>query len=292
MLITLFILDSKDRECYNKIVIDMKKIAIINDIHGNYLLLEKVLRKLREQNIDNYIIGGDLVTDGFENNLVIDTVKSLTKYVVQGNRDEDIALYDGIKWKDNEHYKNMLYCYNELTEENKEYLKQLPKYLIINIAGKKIFVSHALPGNIREIIKPFMTSLFDELIKKYDCDIYLFAHTHQNFDVKYKNRLFINAGAINCSSSGNKGSYYGILTIEDNNVKYEQNIYEYDFNELTNYYLTSDYYKFCPEWTNLILYNLKTGLDNCCPFFDNYNESLSYQDNFKKYMEERNFEIY
>ena len=269
----------------------MKRIAILNDIHGNYLLLERVLRELKYQNIDNYIIGGDLVTDGFENELVVSTLKDLTSNVIAGNRDVDIANYDGTSWVNNDRYRNMQYAYDELSKDSIEYLKNLSIYKVIEIENKKICFSHGSPYNVRESVKPFMTSLFDRLIDEFNCDIYLFAHTHQEFNTKYKNRWFINSGAINCPSSGKPGSFYGILNIDGDNITYEQKVYEFDYEELKRYYLESNYYKVCPEWTNLILYTLKTGNDNCCPFINGLNYNLSYEDNFKKYMKDKNQEI-
>ena len=269
----------------------MKKIAILNDIHGNYLLLERVLRELKYQNIDFYIFGGDLVTDGFENNLVIDSIKKLPSCVIAGNRDVDIVNYDGYSWKNNERFSNMEYAINQLTMEDLKFLGSLNIYEVIEIVGKKICISHGTPYNVRESVKPYMTDLFDRLIKDFNCDIYLFAHTHQQFEVLYKGKNFINSGAINCPSCGKPGSYYGILTIYDNEIKFEQQVYNYDFNELKRYYLESDYYKKCPEWTNLILYTLKTGNDNCCPFIGEMDDKLSYRENFIKYMKKNNQEI-
>lgn len=37
----------------------MKKIAILNDIHCNYPVLDQVLKDLKIKNIDHYIICGD-----------------------------------------------------------------------------------------------------------------------------------------------------------------------------------------------------------------------------------------
>ena len=269
----------------------MKKVAILNDIHGNYLFLERILRELKYQNIDDYIIGGDLVSDGPENNLVVEKIKFLTKNVISGNRDKDISSYNGIEWVNNERFYNMLYAFNELSSDNLNYLKSLDIYKIINIDGIKICISHGSPYNVRDIVRPHMHDLFDKLISDFNCDIYLFAHTHQHFDIKYKNKYFINAGAINCSSSGKPGAYYGILVIDNDHIYYEQKVYDFDFEEVKKYYLASNYYKACPEWANLVLYTLKSGMDNCCPFVNSFDSTLSYKENFQKYMEKNNFKI-
>ena len=44
----------------------MKKIAILNDIHSNYLLLKLVLDDIQKYNVDDFIFCGDYVTDGFD----------------------------------------------------------------------------------------------------------------------------------------------------------------------------------------------------------------------------------
>ena len=272
-------------------MMNMKRIAILNDIHGNYLFLERILRDLKYQNIDEYIIGGDLVSDGFENELVVNKVKELTSNVILGNRDEDIVNYDLKSWKENDRFENMLYAFKQLSKSSFDFLKKLPKYKIINIENKRICISHGSPYNIKDAIRPYNMELFDKLIKDFDCDIYLFAHTHQQFDITYKNRYFINSGAINCSSCGQPGSYYGILTIENDNISYEQRVYEFDFEEVKKYYLESDYYQECQEWANLVLYTLKTGEDKCCPFIDSYDNNLSYNANFIKYMKDNDLKI-
>ena len=48
----------------------MKKIAIINDIHSNYLLLKLVLEDIKKYNVDDFIFCGDYITDGFDNEIV------------------------------------------------------------------------------------------------------------------------------------------------------------------------------------------------------------------------------
>ena len=60
---------------------------------------------------------------------------------------------------------------------------------------------------------------------------------------------------------------------------------------LIGYLIKSKYYKKCPEWTNLILYTLKNGNDNCCSFINEMDENLSYKENFINYMNKNNQEI-
>ena len=68
----------------------MEKVAILNDIHGNLYLLNKALEYLKDKNISKFLVCGDFLTDGPDDNKIIDTLKSLNAEVILGNREEAI----------------------------------------------------------------------------------------------------------------------------------------------------------------------------------------------------------
>ena len=39
------------------------KIAVLSDIHSNIVALEEVLKDAKAQNVDEYIVLGDIITD-------------------------------------------------------------------------------------------------------------------------------------------------------------------------------------------------------------------------------------
>lgn len=53
----------------------MEKVAILNDIHGNLYLLNKALEYLKDKNISKFLVCGDFLTDGPDDNKIIDTLK-------------------------------------------------------------------------------------------------------------------------------------------------------------------------------------------------------------------------
>lgn len=244
------------------------KIAILGDIHSNFLLLKKALQDIEERGIQNILFLGDYITDGFENNKVLDIIKKY-KYVIAGNRDLSVANYDGTSWENSEQYKNMLYAYNDITKENLEYLKSLPNYMIVYINGKKLCLSHGTPFNSRDIVFHNSFAIFDKLISSYNCDIYLSAHTHEAYYTNYKNKIFLNPGSITLPSDS-PTSKYGILDLK--NMVYEQVSTPYDFTELRNYYLNTNYFKNNREWCNLLFNVNETGIDYICKFIDFINE--------------------
>lgn len=244
------------------------KIAILADIHSNCFLLKKALQDIEERGIQDILFLGDYITDGFENNQVIDIIKKY-KYVIAGNRDLSVSNYDGVSWDNLVQYKNMLYAYNNITRENLNYLKALPHYKIITLNNKKICLSHGTPFNNRDLVYHNSFNIFDKLISSYNCDIYLSAHTHEAYYTTYKNKVFINPGSITLPSDS-PTSKYGILDLK--NMVYEQVSTPYDFTELRNYYLNTDYFKNNREWCNILFSVNETGIDYICKFIDFINE--------------------
>lgn len=261
------------------------KIAILNDIHGNLYLLKKALTYLESKDIDLYLINGDFLTDGPDADAIITTIKSIKAIVTLGNREESILLLTKDLSPLSIKTFPLYYTMSSISIPNIEYLKTLPKYQIINVSGKKILMSHGLPKSTTTKITENSYSIFDYLINEYNADIYFFAHTHRNFNVIYKNRLFINSGAINCSMGTPKTSTFGILTIKDNLTFYNQESLPYDFNKVVDYYKTSEYYQNCKEWSNLILATLETGIGYLSKFSTFYDKSQTMFVNYQKFIQ-------
>ena len=68
----------------------MEKVAILNDTHGNLFLLNKALDYLKDKNISKYLVCGDFLTDGPDDNQVLDTLKKLNAEIILGNREESL----------------------------------------------------------------------------------------------------------------------------------------------------------------------------------------------------------
>lgn len=60
----------------------MEKVAILNDIHGNLFLLNKVLDYLKDKNISKFLVCGDFLTDGPDDNKIIETLRNLNAEVI------------------------------------------------------------------------------------------------------------------------------------------------------------------------------------------------------------------
>lgn len=271
----------------------MKRIAVLSDIHGNYLLLNKVLKKLSMENIEEFIVCGDSITDGFENERIINLFRKHNFHVILGNREESMINHNISLWENDVRWHPFAFAYKSLSDKSINYLKSLKNHGILEIDGVKILVTHGSPYNVRDMVYPNNHQLFTKLINDYQADVYLFGHTHYPFYKEYNGKIFINSGSVSTPVDIMLTSTYGILTIDSGKVFYEKGEVSYDFEEIKEYYLTSDFYKCCKEWCNLLLYTMRFGHDYCSDFV-NYLLSLDDQEwdkAFLEYMKMNNLSI-
>ena len=240
------------------------KVAVFADIHSNYLVFKKAFEETKTMNVDKYIFLGDHITDGFDNNKVLEIIKNSKGYVVNGNREVSIIEYHRNKNEDWHKYINlysMLYCYESLSAENIRFIESLDIFKIINLDDKKICLAHSTPYNVKSDVFEDSYEVFDNLIKDFDCDIYLFGHEHKCYHTIYKNRHFINPGTIGIPTCGLPYNY-GILSIEEGKIEFKHMNVEYDYEELHSYYTSSDYYTAAKAWCDLLLAVMKDGEDH------------------------------
>ncbi|MBO5100519.1 MAG: metallophosphoesterase [Treponema sp.] len=169
-------------------------ILVISDSHGNPNVLKEILTK--HKNCDLLCFCGDgindLATSIEENELLPEKDKFLPSVIacVQGNGDyNSVQLY---------------------TDEVK-YLR-LPKSQIIDIANKRIFLTH---GHEYEVYytKDFLLSKSIEI----NADIVIFGHTHIPYSSIKQNKYFFNPGSCE-RPRGESEKSYGIITIENQSI--------------------------------------------------------------------------
>ena len=102
------------------------RIAIISDIHGNLEALETTLSAIRNRGADAIVCLGDIVGYGASPNAVIELVRSATKHVLLGNHDEAAIHIEKTEYFNPYARIAAEWTHDELTGENKEFIKTLP----------------------------------------------------------------------------------------------------------------------------------------------------------------------
>lgn len=221
------------------------KIAVISDIHGNYVALEEVIKDAKAQGAEKYIFTGDLINEFPFGNKVINIIKNLQKeydvYVVKGNREQYLIEYDEYKYTwENIQFRNTIFMRNELTDESFEFIKQLPFSLSIKIEDLSLKIFHGSIYNISEFIHNYDDVLMEKVANESEEDILLFGHSHQRiWEKEAFGKLFINAGCSGVSKMNPKHAEYLIMNIDGKNIDINERNIEFDIDLLKEEILKS-----------------------------------------------------
>lgn len=212
------------------------KIAVIADIHGNSVALKEILKDTRKEGVDEYVFLGDLINDFPFGNETLEIVKSISKDVLKGNKEQYLIEYDDAKYEwPNIQFKNTKYMYNELSKENLEYIKNLPMNMYKEYDGVKILFAHGAPESVEVQIHPEDVDLIDKYTKDLDADALIFGHTHDKmWKEVVNNKLIVNAGCAGVSPYYIGGAEYVVLSIENGKLDVEFKVVKYDVDALKN----------------------------------------------------------
>ncbi|WP_294751322.1 metallophosphoesterase [uncultured Ruminococcus sp.] len=196
------------------------KIAVFSDIHGNIKALKAVLEQIREKNADLTVFLGDIFQRGNEEFECLELLKNSGVVCLKGNCelyaehgvdvDPDVehlrSYYDGIR--------------SRLTEEQMQFIRQMPLFYETECHGHKLHFSHFL---FLDIEKPYpflpLSSLRDgsfdracegENVTKYDLAV--IGHCHQNF---------VKGNVVSVSASGLEGASWLLIEVNDDSVRFE-----------------------------------------------------------------------
>lgn len=212
------------------------KVAVIADIHGNPVALKEILKDARNNNVDDIVYLGDLVNDFPFGNETLELVKQTSDKVLKGNKEQYLIEFDKAQydWK-NIQFKNTRFMYNELSKDNLEYIKKLPKSICVNYGETKVVFAHGSPESIEEQIHQDDRDLIEKYTQNLDADALIFGHTHDKmWKEVVNNKLVVNAGCAGVSPFYIGGAEYVILNIDGKDIDADLKVINYDIEELRN----------------------------------------------------------
>lgn len=181
----------------------MDSIAVISDIHGNYQALKVVIDDINKKGISSIICLGDIIGKGINARRCIDLVKSTCNIVLKGNVDDRFCMNPEYFKDDQNEYNRIKFYQSSLTEEDINYLTNLPIYTEFYMSGNLIRLFHASVDN------PYKTVFNYDLdfTKKYElfklndsiADVVVYGHIHYQFMEKIYGKTLINCGSVGTS---------------------------------------------------------------------------------------------
>ncbi len=191
------------------------RVAAIYDIHGNLPALEAVLQDIRQANVDQVVVGGDV----FPGPMPRETLEylldlDLPTHFIQGNGDREVvAQLRGADTSLPEQFLEVVrWAAQQLHPEHERILASWPKTLRVEIRefGEVLFC-HATPRNDTEVFTRLTPD--DRLLPVFeglDVPLVICGHTHMQFDRMIGRIRVVNAGSVGMPF-GEPGAYWLLL---------------------------------------------------------------------------------
>ena len=203
------------------------KIAVFSDIHGNLEALKNVLAQIKEQNVDKVVFLGDIFQRGNEELECLDLIKENKIICVKGNC--ELYLQYGIDIDtDVEHLREYYDTTRvKLSDEQMQFVKDMPLYYVNECNGHKIRFSHFLFADINAPypffqLEDLKNGVFDNACKSEEVkayDLLVVGHSHQNF---------VKENVVSVSASGLEGASYLLIEDNEDGISFEHIMLERD----------------------------------------------------------------
>ena len=201
------------------------RIAALYDIHGNLPALEAVLREVEAADVDEVIVGGDVIPGPMPVEcLQLLSQLGLPTRFIQGNGEREVLSPTGTVPK--RFQEAMRWNAEQLNAEQRRAIAVWPATLKTMVAGLgDVLFCHATPRNDTDIF----TRLTDErallpIFEKAGVPIVVCGHTHMQFVRQVGDTKVVNAGSVGMPF-GEPGAYWLVLGpgVELRRTAYELN---------------------------------------------------------------------
>lgn len=211
---------------------NLKKIALITDIHGNAPALQAVFAELDRRGIDQVYGLGDVVGIGPDSNEVMELLRSRPHIrCVSGNHEDAVlAAYEGRPAPAGHEGEREHHAW--LAERlNPAYAKAIaawPRQLEIEIEGRKLLFTHYhtdQQGSFLPIdASPSLEGL-ESLYRDTPYGLIAFGHHHIVHEFRSDQRIYFNPGALGC---GGAIARFGLIEIDHAEIRVEKVSVSYD----------------------------------------------------------------
>jgi putative phosphoesterase len=210
------------------------KVALIGDVHANLPALETVLAHAYEAGVQEIWHIGDFVGYGAFPDEVVRRLRREDALSIVGNYDLKVLKFKKKrdKWRHSkrpEKYLAFKWAYKNLSKSSRKYLRSLPREIRLEVAGKRILLTHGSPVSNEEHLTPDTPQeRFQELAHLADADVVICGHSHVPFARQVDDVWFINTGSVGRPDDGDPRAAYAVLQIEPELFQVRHYRLEYD----------------------------------------------------------------
>lgn len=190
-------------------------IAVMSDIHGFSLALDRVIADIRTvPGIERIIVAGDLCETGPDPKGVLDRLEAIGAECIQGNTDRDLATGSRSS-------ASFRYTLDQIGAKGFDYLADLPFEIRVTPPGgtapdDDLLVVHANPFDQDRKIAPDATDFeVRELIGDTRAAVIAFGHIHIAYIRRAPPWLLVDVSAVGNAKDGDLRSKWGLVSWDE-----------------------------------------------------------------------------
>ncbi|MBE5866780.1 MAG: metallophosphoesterase family protein [Lachnospiraceae bacterium] len=243
------------------------QIAVLSDIHGNYIALEKCIEYALSRQITTFVFLGDYLGELAYPQKTMDILYSLKEkyecYFIRGNKEDYWIGYEkkgATGWKQYDSTTGALYyTYHTLTAKDMEFYKSLSHTDELVFEGlPPVTICHGSPSKSNNKLLPYEEKALT-VVEKDPNSLILCGHIHVQGVFEHAGKTVLNAGAVGVSLQGQGKAQFVILTGEEGKWSHEFVSLEYDVEKVIEDLKTSGLTEYAPCWSRVTEHLLRTG---------------------------------
>jgi predicted phosphodiesterase len=249
------------------------RLAIIADIHSNVSALEAILADLKQQEVAETIVAGDLVNRGPETSAVLNRLVPLGWRTIMGNH-EDLMLQflEGRAdpaWYDDPWWASSRFAASQINSTWHRYIASLPPQLLVHPPGTTpIRVVHGSPRHFMEGIGPKTPAeLLDTMLENVAEPLLVCAHTHYAMIRPHGQTLVVNTGAVGLPFNRDTRAQYALFDWTADHWQITLRQVEYDRAATEAAYQHTGFLQSGGLGARLLLHELQTARPYLVPFW-------------------------
>ncbi len=181
----------------------MKEIAVLSDIHGNYIALKRCVEYVLERGIQTFFFLGDYLGELAYPQRTMEMLYDLDRQYdclfIRGNKEDYWLTYaaKGGKWQDcHSTTGSLVYTYSHLRERDLKFYQSLEISRDICIEGMpKLTACHGSPYKVNDKMFADNPRTY-EVMDACGSDVLLCGHTHVQDRLVYRGRKLLNPGSV------------------------------------------------------------------------------------------------
>jgi putative phosphoesterase len=208
--------------------------ALISDVHGNLPALKAVLKDADRAKARQIWYLGDFVGYIPFPNECVERIRKKADVAIIGNYDQSVMAFEEHKneWKKSKKppkFDALAWNSGRLASQSRQYLKDLPENIRLEIGGFEILLTHGSPMSIDEPVLPETPEKrLVELGAAASADIIIMGHSHQFMSRRAGKHWFINPGSVGLPAGNDWRASYALLEIAKNKINVVERKIDYD----------------------------------------------------------------